>query len=175
MIAYIRRITQLRRSWFLLFGSAFFLEACAMVFQHVLGFQPCVMCIYQRTAVFGIMLAGLLGSIYPRSLILRWCALIIWGVASVKGLQLALKHTDLQLNPSPFNTCDLFVDFPGVLSSLPKAIPWFFQATGECSDTSWQFLSWTMPQWLIPIFAVYMVVCFIIISGNFIKGKCCGS
>ncbi len=175
MIAYIRHITKLRSAWLVLFSTALFLELCAMFFQHVLGYQPCVMCIYQRTAVFGIMCAGLLGALNPNQVVLRWMSISLWAVSSVKGLQLALKHTDLQMNPSPFNTCDLFVDFWSPFASIPKILPWFFQATGDCGDVSWTFLSWTMPHWLIPIFFLYMTISFVIIAGNFIKGKCCGS
>ena len=54
MIAYLQRITQQRWSWLLLLVSAFFLELCAMVFQHGLGLFPCVMCVYERIATMGL-------------------------------------------------------------------------------------------------------------------------
>ncbi|NCB60080.1 MAG: disulfide bond formation protein B, partial [Gammaproteobacteria bacterium] len=63
MIAFIRKLTQNRIAWAVLFGSTLFLELCAMVFQHVMGLQPCVLCIYQRVAVLGIMAASIIGFI----------------------------------------------------------------------------------------------------------------
>ena len=47
-------------SWGLLFASAFVLELIALYFQYVMDLKPCIMCIYQRTAVVGVMLAAIL-------------------------------------------------------------------------------------------------------------------
>ncbi|PHM38007.1 disulfide bond formation protein B [Xenorhabdus mauleonii] len=63
----------------------------------------------------------------------------------------------MQLYPSPFNTCDFFVDFPSWLP-LHEWLPSVFQAYGDCSIKQWEFLTLDMPQWLIGIFAVYLVV-----------------
>ncbi len=172
MIAFIRTITHNRTAWAILFGSTLFLELCAMFFQYVMGLQPCVLCIYQRVAVLGIMAGSAIGFVNPRNIILRWSGLLLWAYSSVRGLQLALQHTDLQLHPTPFNTCDLFITFPQWLP-LNHWMPWFFNATGECSDIQWQFLSWTMPQWLIVAFGLYTLSSFIVIAGNLIKGRCC--
>ncbi len=173
MIAFIRTLTQNRIAWAILLASTLFLELCGMFFQHVMGLQPCVMCIYQRVAILGIMAGAAIGFINPKNFFLRWSGLLLWAYSSVQGLRLALRHTDIQIHPSPFNTCDLFVSFPQWLP-LNKWAPWFFNATGECSEIQWQFLSWTMPQWLIVAFGIYTVCSFIIIAGNLIKGRCCG-
>ena len=170
MITFIRKMTQNRAAWALLLGSTLFLELCAMVFQHVMGLQPCVLCIYQRVAVLGIMAGAVIGFINPKNVFLRWFGLLLWAYSSVQGLQIALKQTDIQLHPSPFNTCDLFVTFPQWLP-LNKWMPWFFNGTGDSSEIQWQFLTWTMPQWLIVAFGIYVACSFIIISGNLIKGK----
>ncbi len=168
MITFIRKTTQNRTAWAILLGSTLFLELCAMVFQHVMGLQPCVLCIYQRVAVLGIMTGAMIGFINPKNVLLRWSGLLLWAYSSVQGLQIALKQTDIQLHPSPFNTCDLFVTFPQGLP-LNQWMPWFFNGTGDCSEIQWQFLTWTMPQWLIVAFGIYVVSSFIIISGNLIK------
>ncbi len=170
MITFIRKMTQNRAAWALLLGSTLFLELCAMVFQHVMGLQPCVLCIYQRVAVLGIMAGAVIGFINPKNVFLRWFGLLLWAYSSVQGLQIALKQTDIQLHPSPFNTCDLFLTFPQWLP-LNQWMPWFFNGTGDCSEIQWQFLTWTMPQWLIVAFGIYVACSFIIISGNLIKGK----
>lgn len=173
MIAFIRSLTKQRWAWGALLLTALFLEACALFFQHVMDLQPCVMCIYERCAVFGVAAAGLIGMIGPQWLFFRWAGMIIWVYSSVQGLQLALQHTNLQLHPSPFNTCPLFPTFWGNLP-LDQWLPWLLKPTGECSEIQWSFLSWSMPQWLIVAFVIYLVVSIIIIAGNLIKGKCCG-
>ena len=48
-----------RRAWGLLFVSALSLEMGALYFQHITDLRPCIMCIYQRTALFGVMFAAM--------------------------------------------------------------------------------------------------------------------
>ena len=44
--------------WLLLGLSAVFLEACALLFQHGLGFTAtCLMCIYERLVVIGLLVS----------------------------------------------------------------------------------------------------------------------
>jgi disulfide bond formation protein DsbB len=172
MILFIRTLTKQRLAWALLFLTAIFLELCALFFQHVMDLQPCVMCIYERMAVLGIAAAGLIGMIQPNWLLCRWLGMAVWIYSAVNGLQLALQHTNLQLHPSPFNTCPLFPTFWGNMP-LDHWLPWMFKASGDCSEIQWSFLSWSMPQWLIVAFAIYTITSIIIIAGNLIKGRCC--
>ena len=172
MIEYLRRIASHRLAWGLLAASAFALELCALFFQHVLGLHPCVMCIYERIALLGVLTAGLLGMVAPERWYLRWSAMLLWGYSAFWGLKLALKHVDYQVNPSPFNVCEGFVDFPS-WAPLDQWVPWLFFPDGDCSEISWQFLSFSMPQWLIAIFAAYLLVFVVVAIGNLIKGRCC--
>ena len=103
----------------LLMISALALDGIALFFQHGMGLQPCVMCIYERIAVLGIAFAGFLGWIAPRSAIIRWLAIVLWIYSGIAGLQLSWEHTMIQLYPSPFNTCDFFVNFRNGCRSIP--------------------------------------------------------
>ncbi len=53
------------------------LEMVALWFQHVMLLKPCVLCIYERCALFGVMGAGLVGAIAPKTP-LRYVAMVIW-------------------------------------------------------------------------------------------------
>ena len=165
MIAYLQGITQQRWSWLLLLVSAFFLELCAMVFQHGLGLFPCVMCVYERIATMGLMAAALAALINPKRALFRWLGILIWGYSAIRGLQLALKHVDYLLNPSPFNTCSVLPDFPSWLP-LDTWAPWFFAAYADCAERQWSLLGWELPQWLVPIFALYLVIWLVIFIAN---------
>ena len=91
MIEFLRSIAAHRLAWGLLAASALLLELCALFFQHVLGLHPCVMCIYERIALLGVLSAGLLGMVAPQRWYLRWSALLLWGYSAFRGLQLALQ------------------------------------------------------------------------------------
>ena len=165
MIEFLRSIAAHRLAWGLLAASALLLELCALFFQHVLGLHPCVMCIYERVALLGIGLAALIALIDPTRIWLRWPALLLWGFSSLRGLQLSLKHVDIQLNPSPFNTCSLFPDFPSWLP-LDGWTPWFFAAYADCAERQWSLLGWELPQWLVPIFSLYLAIWLLILIAN---------
>ena len=112
MISYIRTISRQRAAWLLLAASALAFELCGLFFQHVMGLAPCVMCVYERLAFVGIFVAALIALVAPEKPWLRWPAMLLWTYSAFRGLQLSLKHVDYQLNPSPFNTCSLFAEFP---------------------------------------------------------------
>lgn len=166
----LQRFSHSRLSWALLLSIVIFFEICALYFQHVMLLAPCVMCIYQRIAMFGIVGAAMVGLINPGNPILRWLGFITWGFSAYKGLSLSLQHVDYQLNPSPFNTCDLFVTLPS-RAPLNQWMPWMFEAYGDCSEISWQFLSLSMPQWLVVIFAANLLALTMMVAVQFIKQK----
>ncbi|MCS3430355.1 disulfide bond formation protein DsbB [Klebsiella sp. BIGb0407] len=169
MLQYLNQCSRGRGAWLLMAFTAFALELVALWFQHGLGLHPCVMCIYERSALFGVMGAGLLGAIAPKSP-LRYAGIALWLYSAGKGLQLAWEHTMIQLHPSPFATCDFAARFPEWLP-LDKWLPQVFVASGDCAELQWSFLSLEMPQWLIGIFAAYLIVGVLVLMAQFVKPK----
>jgi disulfide bond formation protein DsbB len=127
------------------------------------------MCVYERLAVLTIFAAGLIGAIAPQFLLIRLIAFLTWATGSVWGLQLALQHTDYQMNPSPFATCEFLPNFPEWLP-LHQLAPWAFNPTGDCANIEWLFLGYSMPQWLIATFSIYAIV-FILVAIKAIFSK----
>lgn len=157
MFTFFKQLSLRRSTWLLVVLSSAALEGAALYFQYGLGLQPCVMCIYQRVALLGVMFAGIIGFLSPKFLLVRWFALLVGLFAAVRGLLLAVKHTDYQINPAPWNTCSPFLNFPETLP-LDKWLPSFFAAGGDCGKISWEFLGLVMPQWLIIVFAGYILL-----------------
>lgn len=164
MLSNLKSLSVQRWPWLLLAFSALILELCALYFQHVMKLEPCVMCVYERITMLGIMLAGLVGAVAPKSMFIRLTAFSLWAVSAVWGLLLAIEHTDYQMNPSPFATCDFFPNFPS-WAPLHEWLPWLFNPTGDCTDIVWQFFGYSMPQWLIVSFTLYSVL-FVVISAT---------
>ncbi|SNC58734.1 disulfide bond formation protein DsbB [Sodalis endosymbiont of Henestaris halophilus] len=169
MMQSLNRFSQSRAAWLLLSLTAFILELIALYFQHVLMLNPCVLCIYQRCALYGVISAGLVGAIMPGTW-LRFAGLTIWLYSSWQGLLLAMKHTDIQLHPSPFVTCDFCVNFPTWLP-LDKWLPSMFSPTGDCALRQWHLLSLEMPQWMIIIFSAYLLVAAIILLAQYFPSR----
>lgn len=170
MLQWLSDWSEKKTSWAVLFISALSLQITALVFQHVQGLQPCVMCIYQRTAMYGILLAGLL-VLSINNVITRVIALLLWAVSAGWGFLIAREHLDILNAANPFFvSCEIVPNFPS-WAPLHEWLPAIFAAKGLCNDDSWQFLSLNMPQWMSIIFAVYFLVFVAVLASRFVARK----
>lgn len=150
------KFAQSRLAWLILAGTALGLILCALFFQYVLKLDPCVICVYQRLAIFGILAAGLIGIIGYKIRFIRLVAMISWGVSASWGLKLAVELVNMQTNPSPFATCSFLPEFPTWMP-LHEWMPATFLPTGMCSDVPWEMMGITMGQYMIGVFTVYLL------------------
>lgn len=173
MFSYLKNLSSNRPAWILLAVFTLVFELCALFFQHGMKLDPCVMCIYERVAMFGVMAAALLGCIAPQIPFIRWIAILAWIATSWKGLSLSIEHVGYQFPDTNVlfgPTCDIFVDFP-TWAPLNQWAPWLFEATGDCSKIVWQFLGYSMPQWLIVIFGAIFAVSITVALSQLAKNK----
>lgn len=168
IIQWISNWAEKKSSWLLLFLSAFGLLSSALYFQHVNGLQPCVMCIYQRTAVVGIMLSGLLVLLVNHG-ITRMLGFAGWAVSSIWGFLIASEHYEILHSHSLFASCEIVPNFPSFMP-LYKWLPAIFEAKGDCLDDGWRMFSLGMAEWMMVIFAVYAIV-FVVVFGCRILDK----
>lgn len=148
-----------RAPWLLLGFSTLLLELVALYFQYGMKLEPCIMCIYQRVAIFGIMGSGFITAIAPNLMVMRLIGFGTWAVSAIWGLSIAIEHVSIQGNTDPFSfvTCDRIPNFPDWLP-LHQWIPDIFEARGDCGDINWRLFDLTMPQWMIVVFAGYTAI-----------------
>ncbi|GHE77947.1 disulfide bond formation protein DsbB [Thalassotalea profundi] len=152
---FLSNLTTRTGAWQLLAISALGLEFAALFFQYVLDLAPCIMCIYQRVAIWAIFFAGVIGSIGAKYLIARLVAFGLWGTGAIWGLLIALEHVEAQSSTMSFLfSCEFVPNFPS-WAPLHEWIPALFAATGDCGDIHWQFVGYTMPQWMIINYSIY--------------------
>lgn len=149
-------ITSSKYSWLALATVALSLQCAALFFQYGLKLEPCLLCIYQRVAIWGMFFAGIIGFIFPSSFP-RFFAFGLWASCSFKGLILANELNYIQQNPSELTTCSFFPNFPSFLP-LHKLMPFEFMPTGLCGIDQWDFLGLSMAQWMIIIFFTSIVI-----------------
>jgi disulfide bond formation protein DsbB len=142
-----------RLPWLLVIGSACALEAAALYFQYGMRLDPCVLCIYQRVAVFGLLFGGLIGAIQPRLVVLRLVGYAGILVSAVLGLRFAFQQIAV-LRGDRFD-CSFMPDFP-VWLPLHEWLPLLFQPTGMCGELDWSFLGFTMPEVMVGVFFAYL-------------------
>jgi len=170
-MTYIADLAFKRSAWFILMLSAFTLEVTALFFQYQMGLDPCIMCIYQRTAVLGVFIAGLIGLSNPHNIFVRISAYIIWSISAIWGYFIAVEHIDMQTTTDIFAySCSILPNFPSFMP-LHEWIPSFFAAPGDCGEISWQFLDLSMPVWMQIIFGIYSLILITMISTNLFKKR----
>ncbi|WP_448547191.1 disulfide bond formation protein DsbB [Thalassotalea fusca] len=146
------------KAWQLLAVSALGLELTALYFQYVMDLAPCIMCIYQRVAIWSIFLAGVVGSIAHQNVFGRIAAYALLGTGAIWGLLIAIEHVEMQTSTMAFLfSCEIVPNFPS-WAPLHDWIPALFAATGDCGVISWQFLGYSMPQWMIVVYVIYTAI-----------------
>lgn len=163
------RWTEHKIFWALLALDTFALLATAMYFQYAQGLEPCVNCIYQRTAVLGIFISACLPLIFNHSLT-RLLAYLGWGYSAVHGWLIARHHVQLITDKSFFSMCDFEPSFWFDLP-LHDWLPLFFAAPGDCLDDSWRLWGNLMPEWMVISFAVYAALLAVVVINRLVVQK----
>lgn len=169
MLRKLKQFSMGRPAWLTLAAGILLLELTALFFQYVLDQKPCILCVYQRAALGGLLLAALIGAIAPKTP-LRWIAIVGWLAATGKTLELAWEQTQIQLHPPLFATCDFLPKFPSWLA-LHQWLPSVFLPTGNCTDKGWMLFSLTMPQWLVGISSVLLLIGVLVLIAQFVGSK----
>lgn len=148
MLQNFKRLSKQRWAWALVALSCLTLLGTALYFQYGLNMQPCIKCIYVRSAFAGILLASVIGFLAPTSMLLRVTALLGMLAAAIFGVLQASELLEIEqmLAEGGFFSCALFADFPQWMP-LDKWLPEVFEPTGSCGDTSWQLLDKSMAFW----------------------------
>lgn len=163
-IKQLSRWPEQRAPWLALALSSSALVFVALYFQYIMYLEPCVQCIYQRTAMLALAVFAWLGVIGYGKAPVRILALSGWLVAALAGLSSAHHHVWLQTASNPlFASCSPYPDFPSWLP-LHEWIPSFFAAGGLCTDNSWSFLGLFMSEWMRIIFAFYAITAVLFIG-----------
>ncbi|MFY8272835.1 disulfide bond formation protein DsbB [Pseudoalteromonas sp. SSDWG2] len=171
-MSWLSSLSRQRAPWILLALVAIVLEVTALYFQYAMDLAPCIMCIYQRTAVLGIAAAGIIGAINPANTFIRLLGFATWLVASIWGLLIAIDHVDMQTTTDPFAfVCEFEPNFPSFMP-LHEWIPSFFAATGDCGNIDWQFLGLSMPGWMQVVFAAFAAAAILVtLASLFFKAQ----
>lgn len=114
--------------------------------QHVVGLEPCPMCIVQR---YALVLVALLAAATALAGKPGWHRAGLLSVAAVAvfGAFVAARQSWLQWNPPEVLTCGR--DFYGMIESFPlkRAVPMIFRGSGDCSAIDWTFLGLSIANW----------------------------
>jgi disulfide bond formation protein DsbB len=143
--------------WMLLIAlSGMGMLVFGLYLQHVVGLNPCPMCIVQRYALIGVVLLALIGW-RVRGGGLTVSALLLVLTAGF-GAFTAARQSWLQWYPPEVLSCGR--DLYGMIESFPlrRVIPMIFSGRGDCSKIDWTFLGLTIANWAFLVFSAILVV-----------------
>jgi disulfide bond formation protein DsbB len=133
------------------------LLAFGMYLQHVVGLEPCPMCIVQR---YALVLVGVLAAL-AAAMSGRMGRRVLLGLAvllALFGAFVAARQSWLQWYPPEILACGR--DLYGMIESFPlrRVIPMVFRGSGDCSAVDWTFLGLTIANWSFLWFVAMAVV-----------------
>ncbi|MHA7601067.1 disulfide bond formation protein B [Alicycliphilus sp. T452] len=151
-----------RRTLVLVSAACVAMLAFGMYLQHVVGLEPCPMCIVQRYALIGIAVsAGLASLRNQKSWWMGWGALAL--VMAGFGAFTAARQSWLQWYPPEMATCGR--DFYGMIEnySISRAVPMIFRGSGDCTAVDWTFLGGSIANWSFVWFTVLAVLLLVLL------------
>lgn len=131
--------------------------AYALYAQHVLGLEPCPLCIFQRVGVIAVGVLAMLAAIgNVRGKLAKYSSALI-SLAAVAGGSVSAWQVYLQhLPPEEVPACGPGLDF--MMETLPfqQVLQRVFKGSGECAVIDWTFMGQSMPFW-VGVFMLGMV------------------
>jgi disulfide bond formation protein DsbB len=144
-----------RRVLFLICVGCLALLGFGLYLQHVVGLEPCPMCIVQRYALLLVaIIAGISSASGKRGFQIGGIVLLL--LAAGFGAFVAARQSWLQWYPPEVATCGR--DLYGMIETFPlkRAIPMIFKGGGDCTAIDWTFLGGSIANWSF--------ICFVVIA-----------
>jgi len=133
-----------------------------MYLQHVVGLEPCPMCIVQRYALVLIAIcAGFTGASTRKGMQITGAAVLV--VLACAGAFVAARQSWLQWYPPEVVSCGR--DLYGMIETFPlkRALPMIFRGGGDCTKVDWTFLGGSIANWSFLWFGAMALVGILLI------------
>jgi disulfide bond formation protein DsbB len=151
-----------RRVLLALCASSIAMLGFGLYLQHVVGLNPCPMCIVQRYALLLVaIIAGLTALTGRRAGHVGGGSLAL--LIALGGAFVAARQSWLQWYPPQEASCGR--DLYGMIETFPlkRAIPMIFKGSGDCTAVDWTFLGGSLANWSFVVFCGIVLLCGLLI------------
>ncbi|WP_454909402.1 disulfide bond formation protein B [Variovorax gossypii] len=151
-----------RRAYGLICLACVLMLAFGLYLQHVVGLEPCPMCIVQRYALVLVALFTGLAGVF-RNVGLRFVGGLLALVAAIGGAYTAASQSWLQWYPPEVVSCGR--DLYGMIETFPlkRALPMIFRGGGDCSKIDWSLFGLTLANWSFIAFTVLSLLLIVLL------------
>lgn len=127
----------------------------ALFAQHVLGLEPCPLCILQRVGAVSLGLVFLLAALHGAGTF----GARVWGVVifvtALVSASVSARHVWIQnLPPDQVPACGPGLDYVLDVFGLAEGLKMVLHGSGECAEVVWRLFGLSMPAWVFICFAV---------------------
>ncbi|WP_143512641.1 disulfide bond formation protein B [Vreelandella utahensis] len=127
----------------------------ALYMEHMMGLEPCPLCMLQRMAFVGVGLVALLAALIGPT---GWGVRLGGGfmvIPALAGVGLAGRQLWLQNLPADqVPPCGPGYDYLRETFPLMEVIQMALEGSGSCAEIQWQFLGLSIPGWSFVLFAL---------------------
>lgn len=125
----------------------------ALFVQHVLHYEPCPMCIFQRVGVMGTGLLFLIAALHGPTAAGRWVYAVLTALAATAGGAVSARHVWLQsLPPDQVPACGPTLDYLMDMLPVMEVVRMVMEGDGNCAKIDVQWLGLSMPAWTLVAF-----------------------
>jgi disulfide bond formation protein DsbB len=147
-----------KRICFAVFAIIVGLLGESLFLQHIVGLEPCPLCIIQRYEFVLVGLLALIAAVTPNLISRGAHGLAL--VAALTGMGTAAWHVRLQLFPPVEASCGPGLEY--MIGELPltRALPMIFHGSGDCTEVQWTFLGISIAGWSLISFTIFAATLF---------------
>ena len=129
----------------------------ALFMQHVMGLEPCYLCIVQRGFVIGTGVTAALAFFHNPGVTGRRVYAVLTAVCAFTGAGFSIRQLWLQSLPEEqVPACGPPADYLFDSFSMSEWLPILLKGDGNCAEVQWTFLGLSIPGW--------MLVCFVVLG-----------
>ena len=122
----------------------------ALYAEHVLGLEPCPLCIFQRVAVIAVGVLFLIAAVHNPGRIGARVYGVLLSLAALGGMLISLRHIWIQAQPpGTVAACGAALDYLMDIMPITDVITKVLTGSGECGKVDWRLLGLSMPWWVL--------------------------
>ncbi|MCS2609111.1 disulfide bond formation protein B [Halomonas dongshanensis] len=134
--------------------------AVALVLEHVVGLEPCPLCIFQRVAVISVGVILLIAALHnPKGKAGAGIYGVLSLIATATGAFIAGRHVWLQTLPADqVPSCGPGLDYMMKILPFQEVVSMVLTGSGECAEIDFTFMGFSLPVWTLVGFVVLALV-----------------
>jgi disulfide bond formation protein DsbB len=151
-----------RRALALIAAICVALLAFGLYLQHVVGLEPCPMCIVQRYAMVLIAIVAAVAAAF-NSRVAWMSGSVLVALLGGFGAFVAARQSWLQWYPPEIASCGR--DFYGMIETFPlqRVVPMIFRGSGDCTKVDWTFLGGSIANWSFVWFCIFTIAAIVLV------------